>query len=254
MAVDIKQLELLYFTNNKPVPYVLKCGVEIFIRPISVGNWGEFNDALTCITIRKEEIGSSDVLQMKYLDFLLSLCFNDDTFMKKLKTIVKYSLSEEYISVHLLSGKNNLAIVDNENTIKYLINAKEFDDIKNIILFQNICDYDDRYISPDVRKAIEDYEKIKNKNIHYPSLEKKKIFVMSMNGISEEKLNRMSYRSFSQIYNSLISRDIYFIQNIIKASPKYEIKEEVIHPEFRMETDRLGASFIEKDVLEKKIH
>lgn len=250
--VDIKQLELLYFVNNKPTPYKTKYR-EIMIYPITVENWGEFSDALTCMTIRKEELGNPDVLQMKYMDFLFSLCSEDGRFWNKLYTVIKYALKEDYVNVHLLDNKNHLAITDKDGNNKYLINAKEFDDIKKIILFQNIHDYDDRYISPDVRKAMEDYERIKNKNVHYPSLEKKKIFVMSINGISEEKINRMSYRSFIQIYNSIINRDIYFIQNIIKASPKYEIKDEVIHPEFRMETDRLGASFVEKEVLENKI-
>ena len=40
--VDIEQLEFLYFQNNKPVPYDLKCGVQLLIEPIRVENWAEY--------------------------------------------------------------------------------------------------------------------------------------------------------------------------------------------------------------------
>ena len=54
--VDMEQLELIYFQNNKPVPYLLKCGVEILIYPIRVEDWSVFYSSLTVFTIEKEEL------------------------------------------------------------------------------------------------------------------------------------------------------------------------------------------------------
>ena len=37
--VDIETLSEVYFASDEPVPYQLKCGVEILIYPIKVKDW-----------------------------------------------------------------------------------------------------------------------------------------------------------------------------------------------------------------------
>lgn len=258
--IDIKQLELLYFQSNKPVKYKLKCGVEIQINPILVEDWGIFENCLDIIKIYKNEINDFEIVKMNYLDFLIYNIQKEKELYKnskteiKLATLLYYSLGEELISIENDSnGKNNLAILNKDSTIKYFINHKEFDDIKSIILHQNIYDYDDRYIDPEIRMAIEAYNKTKARNQSSPTFEKQKVFVISKTGISMDKLNSMTYRTFSQLYSLNIKEDLYLSRTIIKSSQKYEIKEDIIHPLFEKDKDILDEIFIDAESFVQKI-
>ena len=82
------------------------------------------------------------------------------------------------------NGRNVLALCDEHGNAKGYITHKQFEDISKIILFQNDINYDDRTLSTDVQKVVEDYYRIKNKDIHIPSLGEQKTYVMSRTGFS----------------------------------------------------------------------
>lgn len=252
--IDIKQLENVYFLNNEPVPYQLKCGVEILICPVSVKDWYEFGNAVGCLTINKNETKNIEIIKMKYLDFILMSAVNNKEIMEALNIVIKYSLKEEYINIHSVDGKNYLAIVDKENKIKALINSKEFDEIKSIILHQNIYDYDDRHISQDVRELYEEYLKTVCVNQYEPSLERKKIFVMCKYGKSLESINKMSYRIFIQTYIELVNIDIYFARKLIQSSSKYDVKEDIVYPLLQEPADKYEKLFVNKNSIQDKLN
>lgn len=251
--VDIKQLETLYFVNGNPTPYNLKNGGEILIYPVLVEDWGIFENSLNVLKIMKNEINNPDVIQMKYLEYLYLISKYNDSILFQLATIIKYVLHEQIIAFHTIDEKINLAITDEDGVIKYCINQKEFDDIKSIILHQNLHDYDDRYISPDIRKAIERYNKLKMKNQVAPTLEKQKIFVISKTGMSELRINKMTYRAFIQVYSMSVKEDIYMANTMIKSSYRYEIKDNLVHPIYEKDRDILDEIFVDADSFVKKI-
>lgn len=253
--INIENLELMYFSNCKPVPYKLKCGVEILIHPILVEDWGLFERALEVLKIEKNEINDPKIVTMSYLDFIINIIksADDEMFKERLGYIIFQSLKEQYMSFEISNGKNVLAIDDENGDIKYYITSKDFDDIKSIILHQNLHDYDDRYFDPVLRKAILAYNKSKNKNSVAPTLELQKVFVISKTGMSMERINKMTYRTFMQVYNFNVKSDIYMSSYIIKASTKYDIKEEVIHPIFEKPRDVLDEIFIDADSFASKI-
>lgn len=250
--VDMKQLELIYFQSCKPVPYVLSCDKIIYINPIYVEDWAIFESCLEVLKIEKNEI-SIETSAKKYLEFLIELMTQDQDIMNRLLYVMKYSLGADKVSIEKNGSKNVLAILDESNFIQCYINSKEFDDIRKIILHQNIYDYDDRYIEPDIRRAIVAYNKTKYKNQSSPTLEMQKVFVISKTGISMEKINRMAYRTFSQVYKFNVKEDLYMSRNIIKASTKYDIKEEVMHPLFEKENDIMDEIFIDSDSFTQKV-
>lgn len=250
--VDIKQLETLYFQINKPVPYNLKCGKEILIHPILVEHWAVFEASLPILRIEKNDINDIKIIQMSYLEFIYHIIENsdkDDKYGMMLANILSGSLKTEKVGLDKIDDKINIISIDGE----YNITSAEFEDIKKIILYQNIIDYDDRYMSADVRKAVQDYHNIKYKDISSPTLEKKKIFIMSKNGTTEERINKMYYRTFSQIFKTLVDNDIYFANKMMETSPKYEIKDKIVHPMFAKDIDKLDEAFTSKEGLENKI-
>ena len=256
MAVDIKQLELLYFVNNKKVPYKLKCGVEIELKPILVEDWGIFESCIDVIRINKNEINDINILQMSYLEFLgeMTEAEINQGLLINLAYILKYSIDVDYFSIERdNNGKTRLVVCKEDGEILYFITPKEFDDIRKIILHQNIPNYDDRYIDPEIRRAIEAYNKTKMKNQVSPTFEKQKVFVISKTGMTEDKINKMTYRTFAQVYSFNIKEDLYLSRTMYKTSQKYEIKEEIIHPLFEKEQDIMDEIFVDADSFAEKI-
>jgi hypothetical protein len=52
-ANKIEILKRLYYANELPVPYNLKCGVQINIYPVKVKDWELFENSMGVLTIDK---------------------------------------------------------------------------------------------------------------------------------------------------------------------------------------------------------
>lgn len=251
--VDMEQLELIYFQNNKPVPYLLQCGVEILIYPIRLEDWSVFYSSLTVFTTEKVEYDDLDILKLPYIDFLKFLIKQNEVNEAMIYNVLSQSLKEKNIAISQSNGKSVIAILDEEDLIKSIITSKEMEEIKKIILKQNIYNYDDRYISPDIKKEIDAYNKIRYKGVVQPNFEKEKVFVMSKSGISEDALNKMYYRTFSLMFRMMVDNDIYFANKMMESSPKYDVKEGSVHPLFAKEDDGISSAFTSSDKLKNKI-
>lgn len=259
--VDIKTLELSYFSNGEPVPYKLKDGTIINIYPILVKDFPVYEWANQILQIRKNEINDIKIIQMTYLEYILSIIIKNNENKYQLCTLLNLCLHEDYVC--LLDGNNkcyekdgrpNIIFVDENNIITHHICPKDFDEISKIILFQNDINYDDRYISPDMRKEIEQYYKLKYKDSTPPTIEKKKAFVISKTGISLNEINNMVFRMFDQVYQASIDSEIYIGNKIIQASQKYDVKGNIEHPMFEVKKDPiLSAMGGDAEVFENKI-
>lgn len=254
VVVDIEYLEDMYFSNDEPVPYSLKCGKIIKIYPIKVKNWTLVGNCLDVLLYQKDEVPDINIIKMSYFEFIAMLATEQKDIFTKLAIIMKYSLGIECISIEKNLGKVVLGICDENENIDYFINSKEFDDIKKIILFQNICDFDDREISKDVRELYQSYLIATGvSNQVEPTLEKKKIFVMSKVGMQMKDINDMSYRIFSQLYATNIEVDLFYAKKILQASEKYEFKEDVVYPLFEKKKDKYDVLFVQRNSLDNKL-
>ena len=253
--VDIEQLRVSYFENDKPVPYNLKCGINVLIYPIKVENWSQFELSLPILNIEKSETGDMDIIQMSYLSFLKKIVDEDQSglYNAMLGTILSGSLNLNDIMLMPFEEKTKIVGTLDSTKEYIIIEPKEFDDIKKIILFQNIYDYDDRYISPDVRQLYKDYLETVKSDAVDPSLERKKIFVISKSGILMKDINKMSYRIFNQIYIELVETDMYYANKILQASQKYDVKDDIIYPLFVKKKDKYANLFVGRDSIQNKL-
>lgn len=270
--VDIDRLELMYFQNDEPIPYYLKNSVDengnmstdgykLLIKPIKVKDWSIFNNCIDILMHELQDYNSVEIIQMSYLEFIIDILLDkvsDEQISEnafKLSTILSMALGIYEARKGMFRNKPCLTLHNENGDVVSLITPKEFNELKKIILFQNIINYDDRYLSPEIKKEIEEYEKIKysNENIVNPTLEKQKVFVISKTGISMKDINDMTYRTFTQVYNYNVNVDLYFAQKILQASQKYDMKEDAIHPLFKKEEDRLKSAFVSKSEFEGKM-
>ena len=254
MAVDIESLKILYFQNDEPCPYQLGCGYNINIYPIKVKDWGIYERSIGILQIEKNKINDIRVIQMSYLEFLYTLCNGEkgEDYEIPLANIIKYSLREDRASLIIHKEKPMLVLLDKQDKIKGYITHKEFDDIKKIILYQNIYDYNDIYVDDEVRQLYDDYYRIKYKDSKTPTLEEQKTYVLAKCGFDMQQINNMTYRMFSQVYNHCIGDILYIGKKIIQGSYKYQVDEDIKHPLYEIPKDKYAEIFEDTSVLADK--
>ena len=263
--VNINALKEIYFASDEPVPYRLKYDdTEIKIRPIKVRNWAEFSSCLDCLTFDKAELNDVDIIRMSYLEFIFHMHINNNEIINlyKLSTIIKYSLGEQLISVEDYNGKMCLAILDESTkqeingevraNIKYYINQKEFEDIKKIILFQNISDYDDIEVSPDIKRIMNDYYSLTSSGVSHATMEEKIAFVGNSSGLQKKEILDMTYRDFDIRFNLLIDEIEYKINKSAELDG-VKFKEKIEHFMFKKKKDKLSQFFVDSTDLGEKI-
>lgn len=248
--------ERYYFANETPVPFKVKDNNYILhIRPITVQMFPFYHDNVGILLIDKNKISDAKIISMSYLQYLVEIVLQNEVYQQSLLTILNLSLGEEYKYTvgHNNNGKVYLGVHDQDDNTLCKITPKEFDKISEIILYYNDRDYDDAYISEDLRKAMEDYYNIKFKNHYIPTLEEKKAFVSFKSSLTLNEINQMSYRYFDLIYNHCVSNDLFFSQKIIQASEKYKINDdEIVYPLFKKKDNKFDF-LTNADDFEKKV-
>lgn len=259
MAVNIGYLQRKYFYKNKPVPYKLKCGVEIEIYPVMVEDSDIFEENYDILTFNKAEIPVAEIIQMSYLQFLIEIMLKKEEGKEnyneyKLANILSLCLHEDYIFPEYSNGKPILCICDKEKTIKSIINHKDFDEIKKIILYQNIKDYDDSYISKDIRKVMNEYYKATNNNIEPLTLEDKLAFLGNEIGLTTEQMLKMTYREFNNRFEWAVEKMDYQINKTAEMSGNVKFDKKLEHLIYKPKKDKYEQFFKDKDEFVNKIN
>ena len=96
---------------------------------------------------------------------------------------------------------NKPYLVDKENDI--LIGPKDFDNIKRLILYQNLIHYDDEYINPELKAAISEVDELRNKGIDTPTIERRIAIITAHCGLSKKEQLQMTYRSHSLLFEEV---------------------------------------------------
>lgn len=251
-VVDFKDLELRYFCNGFDVPYEIKNGGVLNIKPILVKDYPIYEMSKGILEINKNEMNDINIIKMSYLEFIFNLISVDVKYNNALINLCRLCLGYDKLAIGTHNNKRCLLLCDQNNTVKYIITAKEFDEIAKIILNQNDANYDNRYVNPEVKELMAEYYKVRHNDIRTPSLEEKKAYVVSKTGININQINDMCYRLFDLIYNSCVNSEIYFAQKMVQCSYKYDVKEDVKHPLFEKKKDPYAEIFEDTTILSNK--
>lgn len=204
MSIDIDYLTKTYFYFDKPVNYQLNDG-ELLIYPVQLQSTEIFLSSIGILNIDKNSIPDPKIIQMSYLQFLSEVIFFKNS--PTLKTNIQQLLNIFILCLKLKAPK----IKYNEFKKPYIydeltklsITSKQFDEIRQIILYQNIPKYDDSYINPDFKKAMEEQNELKNKNIEIPSLERKIAIITAHSGLPKREQELMTYRSHCLLFDEV---------------------------------------------------
>ena len=200
MAIDIAVLEKGYFYFDKPVPYKLSDTAHVDITPISVYDSEVFLSSCDILQIDKNALNSFEIIQMSYLDFLLQVMLPTDQsglMLDKFCNILKLCLGMPDWKIKL-NEKKKISILAPDDSFE--ITGKQFDDIKRIILYQNIPHYDDTYIDPDLKKMMGEVDRLKSQGINVPNLERRMAIITAHCGIDKQTLMQYTMRSLQLLF------------------------------------------------------
>lgn len=242
MSVDIELLKLAYFALDEPVPYKLTTGQEILIKPIMVKDSMLFMASVDVLKIDKNSLGSVEAIQASYLKFLQKMIFpSNDIMVQKFLNVLDLCL--ELKGVYLCNDEMERTFIQTESGI--VISAKEFDDIAKIILYQNLPDYDDKYINPDIKKSMQEVDRLKNKDYESPDFERQMGIIESHTGILKEQLLKKTWRSFQILFREVCGEIEFYTTR--PAAIAVGAGDKVDHYIFKKRKDKFDGYFVDMD-------
>lgn len=204
--VDIEYLKRKYFYFDDPVPYKSNNNQIIFIYPISLRDSEFFLSSKEVLEIDKNSLPDVKIIQMTYLEFLCKVVLQEEEQRQKLLNILILCLKFNN-PIIVYDEKNKPFLIDKEKEI--IINSKDFDEIKRIILYQNLIDYDDEYVNPELQQKIDEDKMLKMRNVDFPSLERKMSIITAHTGILKKDQLEMTYRTHSSLFQEVYEETEY---------------------------------------------
>ena len=203
--INLDLLAKTYFWFDKPVKYKLKDKTEVFIKPVQVIDSEMFLSWLDILCIDKNAISDPNIISMSYLDFIVRVLLLSDNLplakltLVQLTNILRLCLGwEGNIGIKCLDNKK-IALTHEDSTIT----SKQFDEIRRIILYQNLIDFDDSYINPDVKQAMQEMDEVQSKVYDTPNLERRIAIISSHTGITKQQQLDMTYRSHCILFREV---------------------------------------------------
>jgi len=259
-----------YVTFDEPIPYK-----GLYLYPVKMKDVYKFLASVDILNIEKNKIADIQIIQMNYLQFLFNIVLSDIVWRKKLLGILTLCLKaesnetfEEFPedevlvrtsldrTVYLYNGWDiRFEVFKNNQVYLYVnnieIDGKSFDELRKIIMFQNVNEYDDAEMSDDFKEVVENYYKIKNKGMKSLTIEDKIDVVMSQTSYTKDDIKEISYRNFDRIFNKIIEKTEYVIGKI--AEMQGCTKEPTEHWVYKKDKNKYSHIFSDADAFTNEI-
>lgn len=219
---NVKEYVEQFVTFGNPVEYK---GLKI--KPILAKDALRFLDAVSVLQIEKNKIPSVEIIQMSYLEFMINFIMSCNEYVSDFVWILQHTIGIKEDNEFIIEGfKLNEILVEElpSQDVIYRVNgwdfelklchprgaeiilcgvkftSREFDDLRRIILYQNIFEYDETPMSDDFRRVVEQYYTIKNRGIHKPTLEDKMVAIILNTAYTIDSLGEVPFRSFEKLF------------------------------------------------------
>lgn len=187
-----------YFYFDLPVEYIIK-DKSLFIYPIAVKDSEIFLSSTSVLSIDKNASDSVEIIQMSYLAFIYNVLFQDEINISKFANILKYCLHVEKPYIGFDDNSRPYLKINDD----FSIGPKDFDNIRRIIMYQNLVHYDDEYINPEIKKMMAEVDAVKNAGVELPTIERRMAIITAHCGISKQEQMNMTYRSHSLLFEEV---------------------------------------------------
>lgn len=198
--LNLEHLEHNYFWFDEPVDYKIDDNQSIKIYPILLKDSEIFISSISIFDIDKNASPDPTIISMPYLQFMFYYLLKEKDNLARFINILKLCLGWDYPKVYF-DEKGKPQIFDEKQNI--IIKPKQFEEIRKIILHQNFLHYDDEYINPDVKKAMEEYDSVVNKGIELLTAERKMSIITAHCGLPKAEQLKMTYRAFESLFEEV---------------------------------------------------
>ena len=199
VSVDIDFLTRTYFYFDKPVQYKVNGGF-INITPVPLISSEIFLSSADIINIDKNSLPDPSIIQMTYLQYVCQVLLGNKVNLQKFVNILFLCMDLKKPAIKWLTPKKP-SIYDPELGIE--ITPKQFDEIRKIIMYQNILHFDDSYVNPELKKAMAEVDTLKNKDLVPPNLERRIAIITAHSGLPKREQELMTYRSHTLLFEEV---------------------------------------------------
>jgi hypothetical protein len=200
-----------FLEYDSPIQYK-----TLTIYPVQLKDYHAFIAASFVLNIAKDEIGP-EAASMSYIDFIAMLILlGQDKKLEKCFTDIAKLCFHKDIEDCFFDIKDNghfILVVDGKE-----FNKKEFDEIRSIIMFQNILDYDDKYVDPELAKALEEESILRARKRGHAKFEDYVSAVAALTGYQFDYMYSLPMRRFFFLLNKAVSKFEYQIARTAEMS------------------------------------
>ena len=214
-------------TFDDPIDYK-----GLLLYPVSIRKINKFLQSSSVLRIQKEYIPDKEIIKMSYLKFLMTNIdkekeeYGESLTFDLLALCFMICMRIEEISIRLFigeDGKAKLILNDVE------INENDFDYLRKLILYQNLPNYDDELMNPDLKNDLEQADKIKNGGEETEDFEHLIANLVIGTGMNIDDVKNLPIRKFYIIGQVMDRKLHYSIYKQASVGGFVEFKQPITH-------------------------
>ncbi len=226
----------------------------LLIYPIILKQYYQFNACSKILAIKKNSIADVKVIQMSYLEFILSI-IQDNSEISKEYSVMLYGIFSMCLRKNDFTmnyGLENNKIYLEVDNVKLF--SSDFELVRKLIMEQNIPDYKEEYINPELEADLEEADRIRSGNKKQCSIEKQLVAVSIGTSMSIEAIKLMTIRKFLILLEMIDKKMHYIMLRTASLSGMVEFKTPVNHYLIEDNNNTIDNKVMNYDTLQKKIN
>ena len=214
-------------TFDDPIDYK-----GLLLYPVSIRKINKFLQSSSVLRIQKEYIPDKEIIKMSYLKFLMTNIdkekeeYGESLTFDLLALCCMICMRIEEISIRLFIGEDDKAkLILNDVEI----NENDFDYLRKLILYQNLPNYDDELMNPDLKNDLEQADKIKNGGEETEDFEHLIANLVIGTGMNIDDVKNLPIRKFYIIGQVMDRKLHYSIYKQASVGGFVEFKQPITH-------------------------
>ena len=214
-------------TFDDPIDYK-----GLLLYPVSIKKINKFLQSSSVLRIQKEYIPDKEIIKMSYLKFLMTNIdkekeeYGESLTFDLLALCFMICMRIEEISIRLF--------IDEDGKTKLILNGveideNEFDYLRKLILYQNLPNYDDELMNPDLKNDLEEADKIKNGSEETEDYEHLIANLVIGTGMNIDDVKNLPIRKFYIIGQVMDRKLHYSIYKQASVGGFVEFKQPITH-------------------------
>lgn len=214
-------------TFDDPIDYK-----GLLLYPVSIRKINKFLQSSSVLRIQKEYIPDKEIIKMSYLKFLMTNIdkekeeYGESLTFDLLALCFMICMRIEEISIRLF--------IDEDGKTKLILNGveideNEFDYLRKLILYQNLPNYDDELMNPDLKNDLEEADKIKNGGEETEDFEHLIANLVIGTGMNIDDVKNLPIRKFYIIGQVMDRKLHYSIYKQASVGGFVEFKQPITH-------------------------